>query len=91
MRVQVRAAVDGDRLVARHAELHADALEQRLGQLEDAGAPVGGDRLGRGRGPGSLRPRCDRAASEPIRRALPQPAPCACVFQLRLDEQAART
>ena len=67
--VEVGAAIHRDGLVARDAQLHADALEQRFGQLEDAGAPGLGnaDRWRRGRG---WLPRGSWPATAPSARAL---------------------
>ena len=45
-RVERGAAIDGDRFVPLDAQLHADALKQHVAQLEDAGAQVGGRRMG---------------------------------------------
>src|SRR5438105_11993249 len=47
-RVEVGAAADVDRLVTLDAELHANALEERLGELVNARPPIRGDALGHG-------------------------------------------
>ena len=36
--IEIRAAAGVDGGVARHAELHVDALEERFAEFEDAGA-----------------------------------------------------
>ena len=44
--VESCTAIDRNCFVARNAQLHANALEQRFGELEDSRAPIGRDMLG---------------------------------------------
>src|SRR6266513_3133438 len=47
-RVETCSPIHGKGLVARHTQLHANALEQRFSQFGDSRSPVWRDRLGQG-------------------------------------------